>query len=100
MTILLYVYLYIYVYAYILYIYSVTRIFFDYLYIYMHIYIYLYLYIYIYIYINSQKICKCQIFYLFHCVLSSMLPLRSVGRSNFDMGRHNLTRLIQETDIY
>ena len=29
-----------------------------------------------------------------------MLPLRSVGRSNFDKGRHNLTTLIQETDIY
>ena len=41
-----------------------------------------------------------QIFYLFRCVLSSMLPLRSVGRSNFDKGRHNLTTLIQETDIY
>ena len=25
----------------------------------------------------------CQIFYIFRCVLSSMLPLRSVGRSNF-----------------
>ena len=29
-----------------------------------------------------------------------MLPLRSVGRCNFDKGRHNLTTLIQETDIY
>ena len=36
----------------------------------------------------------------FCCVLSSMLPLRSVGRSNFDKGRHNLETLIQETDIY
>ena len=26
---------------------------------------------------------ECQIFYLFRCVLSSMLPLRSIGRSNF-----------------
>ena len=41
-----------------------------------------------------------RFFYLFRCVLSSMLPLRSVGRSNFDKGRHNLTTLIQETDIY
>ena len=39
-------------------------------------------------------------FYLFRCVLSSVLPLRSVGRSNFDKGRHNLTTLIHETDIY
>ena len=30
----------------------------------------------------------------------SMLPLRSVGRSNFDKGRHNLTTLIKKTDIY
>ena len=37
------------------------------------------LYIYIYIYV---------------------LPLRSVGRSNFDKGRHNLTTLINKTDIY
>ena len=42
---------------------------------------------------------ECQIFYLFRCVLSSMLSLRSVGRSNFKKGRHNLTTLIQETDI-
>ena len=26
---------------------------------------------------------ECQIFFFFRCVLSSMLPLRSVGRSNF-----------------
>ena len=63
--------------------------------------------IYIYIYIYTRKAgdlgstpSDCQIFYLFRCVLSSMLPLRSVGRSNFDKGRHNLTTLIQETDIY
>ena len=28
------------------------------------------------------------------------LPLRSVGRSNFDKDRHNLTTLIHKTDIY
>ena len=28
-----------------------------------------------------------------------MLPLRSVGRSNFDKGRHNLTTLIQKRHI-
>ena len=39
-------------------------------------------------------------FLLFRCVLSSVLPLRSVGRSNFDKGRHNLTTLIHRTDIY
>ena len=43
---------------------------------------------------------ECHIFYLFRCVLSSMLPLRSVGRSNFDKVRHNLTTLTQETNIY
>ena len=39
----------------------------------------------------------CQIFYLFRCVLSSLLPMRSVGRSNFDKGLHNLIMLIQNT---
>ena len=74
---------------------------------------FVYIYIYIYIYktsgycIGTRKAwdlgstpSECQIFYLFRCVLSSMLPLRSVGRSNLDKGRHNLTTLIQETDIY
>ena len=28
---------------------------------------------------------ECQIFYLLRCVLSSMLPLRSVAKSNFVM---------------
>ena len=37
---------------------------------------------------------ECQIFYLFRCVLSSLLPLRSVGRSNFDKGLRNLITLI------
>ena len=32
---------------------------------------------------------ECQFFQLFRCFLSSVLPLRSVGRSNFDKGRHN-----------
>ena len=40
---------------------------------------------------------ECQVFYLFRCVHSSMQPLRSVGRSNFDKGRHNLTTLIQKS---
>ena len=39
---------------------------------------------------------KCQIFHLFSCTLSSMLPLRSVGRSNFDKGLHSLITLIQK----
>ena len=39
-------------------------------------------------------------FILFRCVLSSVLPLRSVGRTNFDKGRHNLKTLIHKTDIY
>ena len=38
---------------------------------------------------------ECQIFHLFRCVLSSLLPLRSVGRSNFDKDLHNLITLIQ-----
>ena len=33
---------------------------------------------------------KCQILNLLRCVFSSLLPLRSVGRSNFDNGLHNL----------
>ena len=43
---------------------------------------------------------ECQIFYLFRCVLSSVLPLRSVGRSNFNKGRNNLATLIHKTYIY
>ena len=39
----------------------------------------------------------CQVFYLFRCVHSSVQPLRSVGRSNFDKGRHNLATLIQKS---
>ena len=39
---------------------------------------------------------ECQIFCLFRCVLSSMLPLRSVGRSNFVRVCVNLTTVIQK----
>ena len=39
---------------------------------------------------------ECQIFHFFRCVLSSVLPLRSVGRSNFDKGLHNLATLIKK----
>ena len=39
---------------------------------------------------------ECHIFYLFRCVLSSLLPLRSVRRSNFDKGLHILITLIQK----
>ena len=39
---------------------------------------------------------ECQIFHLFCCFLSSLLPLRSVGRSNFDKGLHSLITLIQK----
>ena len=39
--------------------------------VYMSVYISLSIYIYM-----------CRFFYLFRCLLSSMLPLRSVGRSN------------------
>ena len=66
----------------------------------------IYIYIYTYIYICLQAYddlgsspSECQIFHLFRCVLSSVLPLRSVGRSNFDKGLHNLTTLIQKRHI-
>ena len=39
---------------------------------------------------------ECQIFNLFRCVLSSLLPLRSIGSSSFDKGLHNLITLIQK----
>ena len=53
--------------------------------------------LYIYIYINLHI--YCQIFICSLCVLSSMLPLRSVGRSNFVMVCVNLTTLIQKRHI-
>ena len=34
--------------------------------------------------------------HLFRCVLSSVLPLQSFGRSNFDKGLHILTTLIKK----
>ena len=40
--------------------------------------------------------CECHIFHLFRCVLSSLLPLQSIVRSNFDKGFHNLITLIQK----
>ena len=42
---------------------------------------------------------ECQIFHLFRCVLSSVLPLRSVRRSNFDKGLHSLTTLNKKRRI-
>ena len=36
---------------------------------------------------------------VFRSVLSSVLTLRSVGRSNFDKGLHNLTTLIKKRHI-
>ena len=39
---------------------------------------------------------ECLIFYLFRCVLSSLLPLQNVGRSKFDEGLHSLITLIQK----
>ena len=53
----------------------------------------------IYIYIAEDlgsNPSECHIFHLFRCVLSSLLPLRSVGRSNFDKGLHNLITLIKK----
>ena len=43
-----------------------------------------------------QILASVRFFYLFRCVLSSQLPMRSVGRSNFDKGFHNLITLIQK----
>ena len=40
---------------------------------------------------------ECQIFHLFCYVIFSLLRLRSVGRSNFDKGLHNLITLIKKT---
>ena len=41
----------------------------------------------------------CHIFYLFRCVLSSVVPLRSVGMSNFDRGLHILTTTLIQDDL-
>ena len=46
-----------------------------------------------------RDLASVRFFPLFRCVLSSLLPLRSVGRSNFDMGLHNLTTLIKKRHI-
>ena len=78
-----YIFIYIYIYLYIIYLYIYISLYILYIYIYMEIYMHLY---------PSE----CQIFYLFRCVLSSVLPLRSVGRSNFDKDLHNLITLIQK----
>ena len=43
--------------------------------------------------------CECQIFYLFRCVISSLLPLRSIGRSKFDKVLHNYKMLILKRHI-
>ena len=42
---------------------------------------------------------ECQIFYLFRCVLSSVLPLQSDGRSNFVRVCVNFTTLIKKRHI-
>ena len=46
--------------------------------------------------VAEKKGRECQNFHLFRCVLSSLLPLRSVGRSNFDKRLHNIITLIQK----
>ena len=51
-------------------------------------YMCMYVYAYVYIYVH-----------ILHYSLSSVLPLRSVGRSNFDKGLHNLTTLIKKRHI-
>ena len=42
---------------------------------------------------------ECQIFHLFRCVLSYVLPLRKVERSNFVRVYINLTTLIKKRHI-
>ena len=62
----------------------------------------MYMYIYMYIHVCGSvgsSPSECQIFHLFHCVLSSMLPLRSVGRFTFDKGLHSLSTLIKKRHI-
>ena len=48
---------------------------------------------------QAEDLCSspsvCQIIHLFRCVLSSLLPLRSVRRSHFDKGLLNFITLIQ-----
>ena len=39
---------------------------------------------------------RVQISNLSHCILSSLLPWRSIGRSNFDRGLHNLILFIKQ----
>ena len=48
--------------------------------------------------INIIHISK-YIYALYICVLSSLLPLQSVGRSNFNKGLHNLITLIQKRHV-
>ena len=43
---------------------------------------------------------KCQIGRLFRHVLSSVIPWRSIGRSNFNSGLHNLMMLNQKRQKY
>ena len=77
--------------------------------IYMHAYVYFGLLLMISIIIIDLLLMisvEYQIKFVFLCeivlwhfgiikIISSVLPLRSVGRSNFDKGWHNLTTLIQ-----
>ena len=42
------------------------------------------------------RILASVIFYLFRCVLSTLLTWQSIGRSNFDRGLHNLVMLTQK----
>ena len=39
---------------------------------------------------------ECQIFNLFFCILSSLLPWRSIGICNIDRGLHNFIMLIKK----
>ena len=82
-----YIYIYIYIYM------CIYICIYIYIYIYTYIYYYTYIYIY-YIYIFTY------IYILFRCFLSSVLPLRSIGRSNFDKGRHNSNNYVDSKSTY
>ena len=46
--------------------------------------------------LHDKRMAWVRILASVYCIISSMLPCLSVGRSNFDRGLHNLIMLIQE----
>ena len=64
------------------------------------IYVYIYICVYIYTYTCMYMYIQYMYIQLFRCFLSSVLPLRSVGRSNFDKGRHNSNNYVDSKSAY